>query len=126
MHFLSTITIPREHEEALLRDLHQHMRENGHTYETTDVAELLSDWYDWYCEFETDKIVSLQPYHDLVEDHPDEWLEVCKILASYAPEGSVLAWGDKDRSFRFFFTAGQVAFQIGVYQDQPLSEVSDL
>jgi hypothetical protein len=130
MRFRSTITIPREHRKALFQDLRQ---ASGYTAATED-WEVLSDWYRWSSNDGKDgALVFIQPGSSgschllsLVEKaRPHEWLEVCKILAPYTPEGSALEWDDGDTEFsRFFFTGKTVVFQVGeiIYRDQPLPE----
>ncbi len=129
----STITILPEHHEALLQDLQQ---DTGET--TTDICAILYDRYYWlsYCRGDG-ALVSLHPASSESEDEDtlsreekvyewEEWLEVCKILASYTPEGSTLEWNDEAGYFRFFFTRKTVVFQVGevLYRDQPSLESS--
>jgi hypothetical protein len=131
MRFRSTITIPLEHREALFQDL---QRASGYTAATQD-WEILSDWSHWCStDGEGGALVCIQPensgsdFHLLaprVPARPHEWLEVCRILAPYTPEGSVLEWEDGDGEFfRFCFADKTVAFQVGevVYRDAPLPE----
>jgi len=131
MRFRSTITVPREHREALFQDLR---RASGYTAATQD-WEILSDWYHWCSnDGEDGALVFIQPgslgsdLHLLaprVPARPHDWLEVCRILAAYTPEGSVLEWDDgESRFFRFLFTNKTVGFQVGevIYRDQPLPE----
>jgi hypothetical protein len=131
MHFRSTITISREKREALLEELQQ---ASGYTAATQD-WEILSDWYHWCSSDGKDgALVLLQPENSgsdgtllapRVPARPSEWLSVCRILAPYTPEGSVLEWDDGDGMFsRFCFTNKTVAFQVGevVYRDAPLPE----
>jgi len=130
LHIRSTITIQSSQREALFRDL---QRASGYIAATQD-WEILSDWYCWSS---TDggegALVYLQPERSdsgsllspQVKAQPHRWLEVCKILAPYTPEGSVLEWGDGDTGFfRFVFRRKTVVYQVGevLYRDQPLPE----
>lgn len=131
MRFRSTITIAREKREALFGDLQQ---ASGYAAATQD-WEILSDWYHW-CSSDGPEgaLVGIQPestggFHLLApreRARPCEWLEVCRILAPYSPQGSVLEWWDDEEGafFRFLFTSMGVVFQVGevIYRDQPLPE----
>ncbi len=128
--FRSTITIPREQREALFRDL---QRASGYTAATQD-WEILLDWYRWSSVDGRDgALVHLQPERSYSgsllslqgKAQPHKWLEVCKILAPYTPEGSVLEWRDGvSGSCRFVFRRKTVGYQVGevIYRDQPLPE----
>ncbi len=132
MQFRSTIVVPPEHRMSLFQDL---LQASGYTEGTTD-SEILSDWYHWANNPRADgSLVYIQPEssgwdfdHVLAsreQAYPQKWLEVCRLLAPYTPEGSFLAWEDGNGAYyRFLFSQKMVVYQVGeiFYRDQSLSE----